>query len=160
MFYDYYTMVINALRIAPKELLFLIPVAIFMIMASVNDAKEMKIPNKLNYTMIILRLMFAGMLPITGEHILGFILGGALIMIPAMILLKPMGGDIKFSAALGFWVGDVSILLTLIFAVIMFLFYGIKIKKLDMKKSLAFAPFMSIAYVLVAIIGVAIYFYI
>lgn len=156
MFEYYYTMVVDALRLTPNDLLYLIPVAIFMVMASVNDAKEMKIPNKLNYSMMMFRLMFAAVYPIGGEHILGFLLGGALIMIPAMILLKPMGGDIKFSAALGFWVGDVSILLTLVFAVIMFLFYGIKIKRLDMKKSLAFAPFMSIGYVIVALIGLLI----
>ena len=153
---DYINMLAENIRLEPIELLYLIPVFIYMIFASKIDAKFMKIPNKLNYLMMSLRIVFAVCYPIEASHLFGFIIGGALIMIPAMIILKPMGGDIKFSAALGFWIGDVSILITLILAVIMFMFYGIKIKKLNRKQSLAFAPFMSIGYLIIVAIGLII----
>lgn len=156
MINNYISLIAENLRLEPNDLIYLMPVFLYIIVASKIDAEFMKIPNKLNYTMMSLRFLFMVYYPLEASHLLGFLIGGALILIPAMIILKPMGGDIKFSAALGLWVGDISILLTLILAVIMFLFYGIKIKKLDKKDSLAFAPFMTIGYIIIVIVGLII----
>ncbi|WP_373262073.1 prepilin peptidase [Hungatella hathewayi] len=149
----YVSMIISGIKMEPRDLIYSIPVIIFISIASRIDLKIMKIPNKLNYTMILLRLALAVYIPIQASNILGFVIGGALILIPAMIVIKPMGGDIKFAAALGLWIGDISIFLTMILAVVMFLFYGFKIKKIDVKESLPFAPFISIGYILIIAIG-------
>lgn len=151
-------MMMKGIEVTPRILLYMIPVFAFIVIASSIDQKYMKIPNKLNYTMMLLRLSFAMFYPIEGTHILGFIIGGALILIPAMIVLKPMGGDIKFCAALGFWIGDIKILFTLVVAVIMFVVYGVFIKKLDKRESAAFAPFMSLGCVVVLLIGLFLHY--
>lgn len=74
-------------------------------------------------------------------------------MIPAMIILKPMGGDIKFAAALGLWVGDVKLVLSLSIAVILFVIYGVFIKKLNRKESAPFAPFMALGFLIITAVG-------
>lgn len=141
------------LQMQPKDLLPLIPVFIFIAIAAYIDQKEMRIPNQLNYGMMMFRFAFIPFLPLEAKYLIGFIIGGAIIMIPAMIILKPMGGDIKFAAALGLWVGDVKLVLTLSVAVILFVVYGVFIKKLNRKESAPFAPFMSLGFLIITAVG-------
>ena len=158
MLENYIYMIVEEITLTPEKLLILTPIFIFMLMASRIDMAELRIPNQLNLSMFILRLMVAFVYPIGSEHILGFIFGGLFILIPAMIILKPMGGDIKFLAVLGFWIGDIPIFITMIFATIFFIVYAGIIKKKGRKESMAFAPFMSIACTLLMCIGLILHF--
>ena len=158
MLETYIDMIVSGITMSPEKMLILTPVFMFMFMASKIDSKELRIPNQLNFAMFLLRLLVVPLYPIGAEHLLGFVLGGLFIMIPAIIILKPMGGDIKFLAVLGFWMGDVTILVTMIFAAIFFIVYAGIIKKKERKESVAFAPFMSISCTLVMFIGLILHF--
>ena len=155
MLEDYIDMLVTELAVTPVKILYLTPVFIYMIYASFYDSWTLTIPNRLNYCMMWLRLLIMPAFAIVFQLAFGFMIGGALILIPAMIILKQMGGDIKF-AALGLWAGDVSILVTMVFALISFVIYAGVIKKVNMKKSIAFSPFISLSYMIVLFIGMGI----
>ena len=153
MLEDYIDMLVTELAVTPAKILYLTPVFMYMIYASFYDSWTLTIPNRLNYCMMWLRLLIMPAFAVDLKNAFGFMIGGALILIPAMIILKPMGGDIKFAAALGLWAGDVSILVTMVFALISFVIYAGVIKKVNMKKSIAFSPFISLSYMIVLFIG-------
>lgn len=158
MFTNFIITIKEGIMLDPMQLLIYAPLFVFMGFASYIDSHELRIPDRLNLCMFFLRLLVIPIFPIEVTHILGGILGGLFILIPAMIILKPMGGDIKFATVLGLWIGDVSIFIVMVISAITFILYAGLIKRLDRKKSLAFAPFMSASCVLVFIIGLILYY--
>ena len=150
---------------------------IFMLIASYTDIKSMKIYNKFNIVMLITRIVsIIAMLllkEMTMLDALGY-LGGAVIMflaflIPAMITLDSIGGDIKFAFNVGFWIGlRAALLVSCIASITNFLFrilfvgqkdkepyFGIFMNvpvKIMAKKILPLGPFFYLGYIVLFII--------
>lgn len=84
-----------------------------MIIASYTDIKSLKIYNKFNIVMLITRVVsivvMIYMQLMTPMEALMYFVGGAVMflmfLIPAMITLDSIGGDIKFAFNVGFWIG-------------------------------------------------------
>lgn len=158
MLENYLNMIVEEITMSPEKLLKITPLLIFMVMGSMIDSKELRIPNRLNLAMFALRFLVLPLYPIETKHVLGCILGALFIMIPAIMIMKPMGGDIKFLAVIGFWMGDVATLITMIIASILFIVHEGLIKRRGRKESVAFGPFMSIGCTVVILIGVLLNF--
>ena len=129
----------------------MLPILIFCFAASKYDMESMKIPNDLNKLFLMCRFLFIYWVPIKSEHIIGFLLGGLLILIPAMVINRPMGGDIKFCAVLGAWTNDAIIMTSLALGIILFIANAL-IRKYDRKKMVAFGPFVCLGFVLISVI--------
>lgn len=121
-------------------------ILIYLILASISDIKEKKIYDRLNLAFLILRLFAAYVYPISTRSLIGMIFGFLIILIPAMIMLVPMGGDIKFAAVLGLWIGDSGIYGSLAIGVILFVIYSLIAKK-KKKDMIPMGPFISIGCV-------------
>ena len=131
-----------------------ISLLIFLVIASYFDKKQMKIPNKLNLIFFIIRLALIPIIGINVENIYGLLAGLFLILVPAMIKCKPMGGDIKMMAVLGFYLGVQNILILLVGTVIFALVYYIPtILGKKEKKDVPLAPFVLSSFILMNIIG-------
>ena len=131
---------------------YMAPVIIFYILAaSYTDAKQKKIYDKLNISLLILRLVSASIYPITSRHLIGAIFGLLIILIPAMIMNIPMGGDIKFAAVLGLWISDSGIYVSLAIGAILFIIYGLAAKK-KRKEMVPLGPFISIGCLCIMVI--------
>ena len=116
---------------------------IFLIIATYTDCKSMKIYNKFNLTMLIVRAIWLVILGIffknlfSWSYVLDCIFGGAVLClafwIPAAIAGDSIGGDIKFAFNLGLWCGSIpALFLALIGALLNLIFriiFGDKEKK-------------------------------
>lgn len=126
----------------------------FLIIASYFDKKQMKIPNALNLAFLIVRLALIPLIGFERGNIYGLLAGLFLILIPAMIKCKPMGGDIKMMAVLGFYLGVQNILILLVGTVIFALVYYIPtILGKKEKKDVPLAPFVLSSFILMNITG-------
>ena len=119
------------------------PVIAFTIAASISDRRMLKIPDRLNIVFFLFRALVAFFYPMTWEHIAGFTFGFLIICIPAMIILLPMGGDAKFSAVLGFWIGFGGMVFSMIVGVTLFVAVAF-IKKMGRKDKMALGPYISV----------------
>jgi leader peptidase (prepilin peptidase)/N-methyltransferase len=130
---------------------YIIPIVLlYIIVASITDIKEKKIFDKLNYSFLLLRIIAIPIYPIQRTHIVGFIAAFFIVLIPAMIKGRQMGGDIKFAAVLGAWIGDDSIFASILIACVFFVLFAFvgKKKKDDM---IPFGPFISIGTIFTVI---------
>lgn len=131
-------------------------VVVFLLLgvASYFDSKELRIPDKLNLGFLILRLALIPFISFSWGNIYGLLVGLLLILIPAMIKCKPMGGDIKMMAVLGFYLGVQNILVLLIGTVIIAIIYYIPtILGKREKKDIPLAPFVLSSFILMNIIS-------
>lgn len=131
-------------------------VVVFLLLgvASYFDSKELRIPDKLNLGFLILRLALIPFISFSWGNIYGLIVGMLIILIPAMIKNKPMGGDIKMMAVLGFYLGVQNILILLIGTVIIAIIYYIPtILGKREKKDIPLAPFVLSSFILMNIIS-------
>jgi len=129
-------------------------IAIFLLTASYFDIKASKIPNKLNMIIFILRLLIIPMTGFNLNSIYGLILGLLIILIPAMVKNRPMGGDIKTIAVSGFYLGVHNIFVLIAGTIIFFLIYHIPAflnKKVI--KDTPLAPFIFISFICMNIIS-------
>ena len=122
-----------------------LPILMFLFLASVSDLKTLKIPDYLNRTFFLSRFLFIFWVPISTGNIMGFIIGGLIILIPAMIMLRPMGGDIKLVAVLGLWTNDAVILSSILIGIFLFVGYAF-LKKSGKKEMIAFGPFVALGF--------------
>lgn len=122
--------------------------------ASYTDLMEYKIYDKFNLGVMALRILFAtlpvGALPITLDSYIGGIVGGLVLLIPAVVFLQKMGGDIKFMVVMGLYLGTgLTIFVLLLGCIYMLLFSLIrKIKTKQKVKRLKtpMAPFFACAF--------------
>ena len=126
-------------------------IAVFIAAASYTDIREKKIPDKLNLAMFLARGLIVFIYPLSGDCILGMLFGLLIILIPAVIMLVPMGGDIKFSAVLGIWLGIYGILVALLAGVVLFILTG-AVRRLGRKDMMALGPFVSAGTVLLFVL--------
>lgn len=128
-----------------------LPIIMYCAFVTKYDMESMKIPNDLNKLFLMLRFLLIFWIPIRSENIIGFILGGLLILIPAMVINRPMGGDIKFCAVLGAWTNDAIIMTSLALGIILFVANAL-IRRYDRKKMVAFGPFVCLGLALMSVI--------
>lgn len=137
----------------------------FLIWISIYDLKTMKVRNYQNGIFLVVGLILfylndfgvmASGLNLEMLHFVGIVVGFLLLFIPGMILNYPFGGDIKFVAVMGFWVGPYAILLIMIIAVILQIFIilakSLIKKEFSMKNNFPFAPAFGLAYTLSLVI--------
>lgn len=121
---------------------------LLLLIASYFDIKHMKIPNKLNLTFFIIRLLLCFVIGIEVGNLYGMIAGFLLLLIPAMIKNKPMGGDIKLMTVLGFYIGVKNLLILLAGTIVFSMFYTAPnlIKKRE-RKDFPLAPFVLLSFI-------------
>ena len=129
----------------------LLPVLLFCILVSYHDTITMKIPDAITKSFFILRFGLIYWIPITSGNIIGFLFGALIILIPAMIINKPMGGDIKFMAVLGAYTNDAIVISSLLFGIIFFVGFAI-ITRMKKNEMLAFGPFISLGFGTISIL--------
>lgn len=93
----------------------------FLIIAAVIDATTYKIPNKLNLFFFISRFALIPVIGLSWSHIGGAVFAFFVLLIPAMIWMKKMGGDIKCTTVIGLYVGFPITCLFLLLACVYFL---------------------------------------
>jgi len=148
--YFKYGLTVEALQVA---VLFALSIAVTVI-----DLRYLVIPDPLNLAGFILGLI---LLIVSPEHyisnIIGFLLGGGLLFLIAVVSKGGMGGgDIKFAAVIGLLLGWKYLLLTLFLAFTSGALVGVvqvllKIKK--MKDVMAFGPYLALGSVIAALAG-------
>lgn len=117
--------------IGDQNIILILLLNAFMIFATYTDIKSMKIYNKFNIVMLVTRIIsfivLFSMNQITlleiGMFVLGAIIMFLAFLIPAMITLDSIGGDIKFAFNVGLWVGTHGgLLIAVIASITNFLF--------------------------------------
>lgn len=143
--------------------LVLVTLWVFTIWAGIVDIKTLKIRNRFNLVFLLTGLSFMGLewlgqfislpsivptLSFGWTNFLGMLAGFFFIFIPAFAKNHPMGGDIKMSAVLGFWLGFGPLLYVLIFATIFNFAYWFGAlyvyKDYGSKTLMPFAPFFAL----------------
>lgn len=128
---------------------------IMLIMASYFDKKEFRIPNKLNLAFLIIRIALSYFVGIGLGNILGLLTGMSIILIPAIIMMKPMGGDIKMFAVLGLYLGVQNILVLLVGTVLISIIPALlkKREEGEGRKDIPLAPYVLISFAVISIIS-------
>ena len=132
-----------------KDLLTVVLLIIYLLIASYYDIKERRIPNKLNLFFLIIRLILIPLIGIEKENFLGAIMMFLVFFIPSFITLHKMAGDIKMAFVIGLYLSvkpsimiiGVSLLLSLGYIAVHF------ITKREVVNSMPYAPFFSISFV-------------
>ncbi len=132
-----------------KDLLTVVLLMIYLLIASYYDIKERRIPNKLNLFFLIIRLMLIPLIGIKKENFLGAIMMFLVFFIPSFITLHKMAGDIKMAFVIGLYLSvkpsimiiGVSLLLSLSYIAVNFII------KREVVNSMPYAPFFSISFV-------------
>jgi len=150
------------------------PVAFFFVsiltVLAVIDLEHKLIPNKIilpglgaGFFFLILELILrVDFIPLTGVSssvaypLIGLVLGGGLLLIPAMIKTDWMGGgDIKLAAFMGLFLGG-YILLALLLGSLLSAVVGIILilfKKMGRKDTIAFGPFLALGSLITLFFG-------
>lgn len=121
---------------------------VFLTVATITDIRALKIPNKLNGLFFVIRLILIPIIGFSFGNVLGAGIGFFLLLIPAMIKMHKMGGDIKCMTVVGFYLGayitPLFIALTCIYGFI----YSISMLLITKKKSnMPFAPFFLLTHI-------------
>lgn len=135
------------------EPLFLLIFTTFLLIATYTDMKTLRIPNWLNGSMAVLRF---ALIPIIGfgiADIIGAIIAFISLLIPAVIKMHKMGGDIKAMTVIGLYLG--AYLVSVFFFIIImyfFLYVGIMLVLKKKLKNVPFAPFFLLAHMTLGVI--------
>ena len=155
---------------------FLLPM--FLAYGSYTDIQKHKLFRNVSYVFIGLRLLLA-ILPglcitwhsglafkiyrtntahLSAGNLIGSIIGFMIIFIVGLIFNMPVGGDVFFAAAIGFWVGPLGIVFTIGIACILFIIFAIitfihrrAYSKDALRYRIPFGPFLSIGCILTLI---------
>jgi leader peptidase (prepilin peptidase)/N-methyltransferase len=147
--------------------LFFSVMTLILIVITMIDYDLQIIPDELNIALLILGLIYLASIkfPINGfrgllPHVLGFLIGGGLFFLIAVVSAGGMGGgDIKLMAALGLWFGWKYLLVLMLFsfvsgAVISVALLALRIK--GRKDAIPFGPFIALAAYLTTLFGPAV----
>lgn len=119
--------------------------------ASYTDIKELKISNKLNLAIVLVRLALIPFFGISYYNLLGFAFCFGLFLLVGVITYTSMGGDIKCAGAMGFFLGLHNSVLVVISACVLAIVYSIIRKIAKRGKYFPFAPFFLGGYLVVTI---------
>lgn len=125
---------------------------IFLMLATITDIKSFKIPNKLNLAFLISRFALIPLIGFSLYDIVGAIMAFVVLIIPAMIKMHKMGGDIKCMTVVGLFLGAYVTPVFIALSCIYGLIYGVG-KFLILKKceKMPFAPFFLISHITIFI---------
>lgn len=117
MINDIFSIITTQLEIIFTNPLALGIIILFLFLSSYTDIKYLKVYNKYTFLFFILRIViaFSPVYPykLGMNYILGSFIGMLIIIIPAIITMQKMGGDIKFITVLGLYTGAPIIILIL-----------------------------------------------
>lgn len=133
----------------------------FLLYAGIKDYQTKTIKNTFNLTFLItgvvlmLFTFISDWIPVAlpslafgWGNIVGMVLGFLFLFIPAFAKNQPMGGDIKISAVVGFWLGFEAMTLVLLLATVLNLLYWLGAfyiwKDYGSKTLMPFAPFIAL----------------
>ena len=146
---------LHAGRVDTFVLLRRLTISAFGYIASVDDIKAKRIPNRLILQMLLAWvILFAPTLiyytdaavSLLFESLLGFLIGGGLFLLVYLISRKGLGGgDVKFMAAAGLYLGFSGALSAILCGAILAGLTGLillLLKKLGRKDSMPLAPFL------------------
>lgn len=129
------------------EPLFLLLFTLFLLIASYTDMKTLKIPNWLNASMVLVRFALIPVIGFSIGDVVGAILGFFVLLIPAIIKMHKMGGDIKAMAVVGLFLGAYLVPVFLFLIIGYFALYVLIMTLLKKKlKNVPFAPFFLLAH--------------
>lgn len=130
-------------------------------LACISDIKQLKIPNKLNATLLtgnillfVMPALLQGDFGSVGRAVLSAAMGFIILLIPAVATGFKMAGDIKFIGALGFAFEPVSMIVFLFLAVVLNALTNgtlIALKKKTFEAVIPFAPFFAASFVILLI---------
>lgn len=126
---------------------------LFLGIATYTDLKNLKIPNKLNGAFLIIRILIIPIVGFGWTNIGGAILAFIALMIPAMVKMQKMGGDIKCLTVVGLYLGVyITPIFILIACIGLALYTGVQYVIFKKGGMLPFAPFFLFAHTLLTII--------
>lgn len=163
----------NTLRDATSPLLAepiaLACLVLFTVWAGVFDIKTLKITNRFNQVFFLTGWMFMAIgfvtalpsiipsLSLGWTNVAGMIAGFLILFIPAFFKNHPMGGDIKMTAVLGFWIGLEPMIFVLLVGVAANALYWMGAfsiwKEYGSKTLMPFAPFFALGVLVVYGVG-------
>lgn len=122
--------------------LFLVILTVYLSIATYTDMKTMIIPDKLNGFFFVVRLAIIPFIGFGLADVAGALFAFVVLMIPAMIKMHKMGGDIKCLTVVGLYVGIYLAPLFLILTCVYFILYaGLSAVARKKMKNVPFAPF-------------------
>lgn len=148
-------LIMQASRVEPFDLLWRELIIVFGYIAAVIDIRTKKIPNKLLITMLaawiftITPMMIFDMeqaVSRISDSVFGFVLGGGIFMLVYIISKKGLGGgDVKFMAVAGLYLGVGGVLPSIFLGTLLAALIGIILiaaKKIKRKDPIPLAPFL------------------
>jgi len=134
-------------------------VTIFLGIASYTDIKSLKIPNKLNLTFGIIAVLVFVIYEYSwmdiSLHLIGATFGFFALLIPAMIRMHKMGGDIKAITVVGLFIGieimPFFLAISCITALIYIVFRYFILKKIG--GNMPFAPFFLLTHFILFLVN-------
>lgn len=114
----------------------------FLVIATITDIRTLKIPNKLNLTFFLVRIALIPIIGFSIYDVAGALLAFFALLIPAMVKMHKMGGDIKCATVIGLYAGFVLTSVFLLLACLYFILFQLIRMILGINvKMLPFAPF-------------------
>jgi len=148
-------LVLRANELSALSLFKLTLLIILSYIAMIMDILTKKIPNKLVLVMFVLWLLL--IMPMTlcdtetgirmlTDSLLGLLTGGGLFLLVYLINRKSLGGgDVKFMAAVGLYLGFANTLPAILYGTVLAALFGLVLlllKKIRSKDTMPLAPFM------------------
>jgi len=148
-------LVMRATELSTLTLFKLALLIIFSYIAMIIDVITKKIPNKLVLVMIVVWLLL--IMPLTlydtqvgiralTDSLLGLFTGGGLFLLVYLINRKGLGGgDVKFMAAAGLYLGFANTLPAILYGTVLAAIFGLVLlllRKIGRKDTMPLAPFM------------------
>lgn len=129
--------------------------------ASYTDLMQYKIYDKFNFFLYSARIVFVFLpvygVPVSVSHLLGMVVAVLALLIPAVVFLQKMGGDIKFMGVMGLYMGVGLTIFTLVLGCAYMLLFSLG-RKIITKKEVKhlktpMAPFFFAAFFTLTIIA-------
>jgi len=142
-----------------------VPIVLFGFFASAIDLSTKRIPNKLVLAMLfgwvlisipMCLVEFIAAIRFLTDSLLGFAFGGGLFLAVYLLSKKGLGGgDVKFMAAAGLYLGFTETLTVILYGTILAALTGvilILMKKIERKEPMPLAPFLFVGIMISAFI--------
>ena len=137
---------------------FLIAASAVLIAVSITDIRERRIPNAIMFPALAIALIVALSSPARWSYLAGGLFAGLLLLIPTFIygLERAGGGDVKLAAFIGLilgWPAIIPALLCAFAGASLFAFGGMIARRLTLRSSIAFGPFLAFGGLVVGVLG-------
>jgi len=141
-------------------------IIVFGYIAAVSDIKTKKIPNTLVLAMlgvwviVMVPQLFSNVsvtVDLLIESLLGFLVGGGLFLLVYVVSRKGLGGgDVKFMAAAGLYLGFAGVVPTMLYGTVLAGIVGLALllmKKIGKKDAIPLAPFLYVGMLITLFFG-------